>query len=49
MGVLVVGTGGFAMACVDVLESSGLESLAPRENVLINGIHQGAVEVEHEC
>ncbi len=31
MGVLVVGTGGFAMACVDVLESSGHEVGGPVE------------------
>jgi sugar O-acyltransferase (sialic acid O-acetyltransferase NeuD family) len=31
MGVLVVGSGGFAMACVDVLESSGLEVSGPVE------------------
>jgi UDP-perosamine 4-acetyltransferase len=31
MGVLVVGTGGFAMACIDVLGASGLEVSGPVE------------------
>ncbi len=31
MRVLVIGTGGFAMACIDVLQASGLEPVGPIE------------------